>query len=56
MTNAHDPLPETEDALKPALQETRASSSAEAMIEHLQLVIPRQHLQTLTCTRESAPF
>jgi transposase len=42
MTAASDPLPDDKDALKVALIETRAKlSGAEAMIEHLQLVIAK---------------
>ena len=42
MARAPDPLPEGEEALKAALIETRAKlSGAEALIEHLQLVIAK---------------
>jgi transposase len=42
MTAASNPLPDDKDALKAALIETRAKlSGAEAMIEHLQLVIAK---------------
>jgi transposase len=42
MTAASDPLPDDKDALKAALIEARAKlSGAEAMIEHLQLVIAK---------------
>jgi transposase len=42
MTTASDPLPDDTDALKAALIETRAKlSGAEALIEHLQLLIAK---------------
>jgi transposase len=42
MTTAADPLPDDKDALKAALTEARARlAGAEAMIEHLQLVIAK---------------
>src|SRR6185295_17379286 len=42
MATAADPLPDDKDALKVALIETRAKlSGAEALIEHLQLVIAK---------------
>jgi len=42
VTNAHDPLPEDKDALRSALEKTRDKlAGAEAMIEHLQLVIAK---------------
>jgi len=42
-TTASDPLPDDTDALKAALIETRAKlSGAEALIEHLQLLVRDQ--------------
>jgi len=56
MAAAPDLLPDDKDALKAALIETRAKlSGAEAMIEHLQLVIAKNEARDVRPSLRAQP-